>query len=73
MLLLKVLLRSLVPKIAGVTLAHAIEVDFATNRKNPGFRLSEDMHKAKAMLEERGVVFPPPTPREVREALKQGQ
>ncbi len=56
-----------------MTLAHAIEVDFATNRKNPGFRLSEDMHKAKAMLEERGVVFPPPTPQEVREALKQGQ
>lgn len=45
----------------------------ATNRKKPGFRLSEDMHKAKAMLEERGVVFPPPTPQEVREALKQGQ
>ncbi|MGL1050604.1 ankyrin repeat domain-containing protein [Vibrio vulnificus] len=61
------------PNNAGVTLAHAIEVDFATNRKNPGFRLSEDMHKAKAMLEERGVVFPPPTPQEVREALKQGQ
>ncbi len=61
------------PNNGGVTLAHAIEVDFATNRKNPGFRLSEDMHKAKAMLEERGVVFPPPTPQEVREALKQGQ
>lgn len=61
------------PNNAGVTLAHAIETVFGNNRKNPSFRLSEDMHKAKAMLEERGVVFPPPTPQEVREALKQGQ
>ncbi len=61
------------PNSIGVTLAHAVETNFANNRKNPGFRLSEDMHKAKAMLEEKGVVFPPPTPREVREALKQGQ
>ncbi|ASJ40915.1 ankyrin repeat domain-containing protein [Vibrio vulnificus] len=61
------------PNSIGITLAHAVETNFANNRKNPGFRLSEDMHKAKAMLEERGVVFPPPTPQEVREALKQGQ
>ncbi|ELE7611603.1 ankyrin repeat domain-containing protein [Vibrio vulnificus] len=61
------------PNSIGITLAHAVETNFANNRKNPGFRLSEDMHKTKAMLEERGVVFPPPTPQEVREALKQGQ
>ncbi|EHZ2653744.1 ankyrin repeat domain-containing protein [Vibrio vulnificus] len=61
------------PNNAGVTLAHAIETVFGNNRKNPSFRVSEDTHKTKAMLEERGVVFPPPTPQEVREALKQGQ
>ncbi|EGQ9938217.1 ankyrin repeat domain-containing protein [Vibrio vulnificus] len=61
------------PSTTGASVAWRVHLALEKNAKNPAFRVSEDTHKTKAMLEERGVVFPPPTPQEVREALKQGQ
>ena len=51
---------------AGVTLAHAIETDFNNHRRNPNFKLSDEVHIAKKMLEDKGISFPPPTPKEIR-------
>ncbi|QNE03273.1 ankyrin repeat domain-containing protein [Vibrio vulnificus] len=61
------------PSTTGASVAWRVHLALEKNAKNPAFRVSADTHKTKALLEERGVVFPPPTPQEVREALKQGQ
>lgn len=50
----------------GVTLAHAIETDFNNHRRNPNFKLSDEVRLAKKMLEDKGISFPPPTPKEIR-------
>ena len=55
-----------IPNKGGVTLAHAIETLFEINRRNPDYKLSNDVHTAKKMLEDKGISFPPPTPKEIR-------
>lgn len=60
-----------IPNKGGVTLAHAIETLFEDNRSNPNFKLSDEVHTAKKMLEDKGISFPPPTPKEIREQRNQ--
>ncbi len=55
-----------IPNKGGVTLAHAIETDFNNHRRNPNFKLSDEVRLAKKMLEDKGISFPPPTPKEIR-------
>ena len=55
-----------IPNKGGVTLAHAIETLFDINRRNPNYKLSTEVHTAKKMLEDKGISFPPPTPKEIR-------
>lgn len=61
------------PSNTGATIAWRIYSAFEKKEKNPAFRISDDMRKTKELLIEKGVKFPPLSPREVRERLARGE
>lgn len=60
------------PSTTGASVAWRVHLALEKNAKNPAFRVSEDTHKTKALLIDKGVVFPPPSPQQVRERLNKG-
>ncbi|WP_238117546.1 hypothetical protein [Vibrio cincinnatiensis] len=53
-------------------MAWRVHLALEKNAKNPAFRVSEDTHKTKALLIEKGVTFPPSSPQVIRERLSKG-
>ncbi|WP_240219806.1 ankyrin repeat domain-containing protein [Rheinheimera hassiensis] len=54
------------PSTTGASVAWRVHLALEKNAKNPAFRVSEETHKTKALLIEKGVTFPPPNPQEVK-------
>lgn len=57
------------PSTTGASVAWRVHLALEKNAKNPAFRVSAETHKTKALLIEKGVMFPPPSPKDVREHL----
>ncbi len=60
------------PSTTGASVAWRVHLALEKNAKNPAFRVSEDTHKTKALLIEKGVTFPPSSPQVIRESLSKG-
>lgn len=50
----------------GASVAWRVHSALEKNVKNPAFKVSDDAHKTKTLLIDKGVSFPPPTPKEIR-------